>query len=87
MSFNRRLSFHERLVAADDEQLHDLADAVDHEWSGVLENLSADLDGIEVLRADILERSRMIATEQQHRRDGTRQAERDRAEIRRLRSE
>ena len=82
MSFDRRLEFHERLVAMDDEQLQDLADAVDYEWQFALDLRGADTDGLEVLREDILTRSRMIATEQRHRSDGTRQAERELAEKR-----
>ena len=81
MSFERRLSFHERLVAMDDEQLADLSDAVDYEWQFALQMRGA--DGIEVLRDDILTRSKMIAVEQRHRSEGVR----DDVEIRRLRSE
>lgn len=87
MSFDRRLSFHERLVAMDDEELHDLADAVDYEWQFALELRGADADGLEVLREDILDRSRMIVAEQWNRRDGTRQRERLLAEARKLRYE
>ncbi len=87
MSFDRRLSFHERLVAMDDEQLQDLADAVDYEWQFALDLRGADTDGLDVLREDILTRSRMIAVEQRHRRDGVRQAESDRAEKRKWRYE
>ncbi len=85
MSFERRLSFHERLVAMDDEQLADLSDAVDYEWQFALQMRGA--DGLDVLRDDILTRSRMIAVEQRHRRDGVRQAESDRAEKRKWRYE
>ncbi len=85
MSFERRLSFHERLVAMDDEQLADLSDAVDYEWQFALQMRGA--DGLDVLRDDILTRSRMIATEQRHRREGVRQAERDRAEANKWRYE
>ncbi len=85
MSFERRLSFHERLVAMDDEQLADLSDAVDYEWQFALQMRGA--DGLDVLRDDILTRSRMIAVEQRHRRDGVRQAESDRAEASKWRYE
>ena len=85
MSFDRRLKFLERLVGMDDEDLADLSDAVDYEWQCVL--VMGDGDGVEVLRDDILTRSRMIATERVKRRDGTRQAERDLAETQRWRYE